>query len=185
MPTTTTKPTGIPKLDALIEQTKHIPPRPKPLLESVAPGTKPQAGQVWMPKGSEENLPTLLVVKVDEETSLIQALPSFSEIEYSGVEDAIFPSRVFGYEAAVATGCIFTTTEDDLLECEGQLPEEWFEKLEGFAERLNEGTTSIKLDGIMTGRPFTHTEDPGFLFHEKLVDRTQPLMAKAMKTIWG
>lgn len=130
---------------------------------------------------------TVLILKREDdlpgEHIAFRAAPILTDIRYCGVEDAIFPREIFGYEAAVACGCEFTLTSKELDRCEGVLPDEWFDRLADFAAWMEaeEGEATPAFPPFLkTGRPFTHTEDPGYKFHSNLATNLQPLMATVL-----
>jgi len=146
---------------------------------------------------------TVLILKREDELAgehaVYRAAPVLADIGYCGVQDAIFPREVFGYEAAVACGCEFTLTSKELDRCEGSLPGEWFDRLADFAawmeadEASSYGEAGTPVGAVepafppllKTGRPFTHAEDPGYIFHANLAENLQPLMATVLEHVWA
>ncbi len=135
---------------------------------------------------------TVVILKREDELAgehaVYRVAPVLADIRYCGVEDAIFPRGVFGYEAAVACGCEFTLTSKELDCCEGALPEKWFDQLADFAAWMEskDGEVESAFPPLLkTGRPFTHTDDPGYIFHANLAANLQPLMATVLETVWA
>jgi hypothetical protein len=197
----------IPGLGALVESLDKL-PSPPCALECPAQGPAHLAspGEVWRvvsaPLEDESDCSatnprcsTVLILKCEDELgdnskklAIFRVAPVLADIRFCGVEDAIFPREVFGYEAAVALGCEFTLTSRELDHCDGVLPDKWFDQLADFAAWMEavEGQQVPAFPLLLkTGRPFTHAEDPGYIFHANLAKNLQPLMKTVLDELWA
>lgn len=194
----------IPGLGALIQSLDEfpapagslIPPRPQCTARSSEPGdvwrvienTQQMEEHDYSP--TNPHCSTVVILKREDELAggyaVYRVAPVFADIRYCGVQDAIFPREVFGYEAAVACGCEFTLTSKELERCEGSLPPHWLDQLADFAawmESEDGEEESAFPPGLKTGRPFTHPDDPGYIFHANLAANLQPLMATVLEEL--
>ncbi|GAA5146297.1 hypothetical protein GCM10023213_39100 [Prosthecobacter algae] len=171
----------------LLTAAKDSPPRPRLLVPVMSTSAPARPGDVWIASGGElagqyptetEGILLLVVADTGMDSRLgrvLRVAPVFSEIELASFEDAILPSHVLGWEAGIALGCESPLAQDSLKRCVGHLPEEWTRRIDAFRHRLEDESIPFP-DGILTGRPFTDDRDPGFLFHESLVQRMTELM---------
>lgn len=134
---------------------------------------------------------TVVILAVLGETCghhvIFRAAPVIQDIRYCGVEDAILPKKVLGYPAAVAFGCSFTLTSKELELCEGELPGPWFGQLSAFLKWMecDNATNREEFPSMLeTGRPFTHPDDPGYVYHARLARNLQPFMVTVLEEIW-
>lgn len=178
----------------LLTAAKDSPPRPRLLLPSMGTSGNARLGDVWIAsagvvagQSSAETL-VLLVYDTGMESPLGQVwrvAPVFSEIELASCEDAILPARVLGWEAGIALGCESPVAQDSLKRCVGRLPEEWSRRIDAFRRRLEDESVLFPA-GLLTGRPFTDERDPGFLFHESLVQHmaklAEPVIREALSS---
>jgi len=193
----------IPGLGDLLKSLEDSPP-PKGALEPPpkCPPNLAAPGEIWRVVENNQqtedqdysrtnpHCSTVIILRRQEEPAgehaVFRAAPVLADIRYCGIEDAIFPREVFGYEAAVACGCEFTLTSKELERCEGVLPDEWFDRLADFAawmEAEDDETAPSFPPLLKTGRPFTHPEDPGYIFHANLATNLQPLMATVLEDL--
>ncbi len=193
----------IPGLGDVLKSLEDSPP-PKGALEPPpkCPPNLAAPGEIWRVVENDQqtedqdysrtnpHCSTVIILRRQEEPAgehtVFRVAPVLADIRYCGVEDAIFPREVFGYEAAVACGCEFTLTSKELDRCEGVLPDEWFDRLADFAawmEAENDETAPAFPPLLKTGRPFTHPEDPGYIFHANLATNLQPLMATVLNCV--
>jgi hypothetical protein len=193
----------IPGLGDVLKSLEDSPP-PKGALEPPpkCPPNLAAPGEIWRVVENDQqtedqgysrtnpHCSTVIILRRQEEPAgehaVFRAAPVLADIRYCGVEDAIFPREVFGYEAAVACGCEFTLTSKELERCEGVLPDEWFDRLADFAawmEAEDDETAPAFPPLLKTGRPFTHPEDPGYIFHANLATNLQPLMATVLEDL--
>ena len=193
----------IPGLGDVLKSLEDSPP-PKGALEPPpkCPPNLAAPGEIWRVVENDQqtedqgysrtnpHCSTVIILRRQEEPAgeyaVFRAAPVLADIRYCGVEDAIFPREVFGYEAAVACGCEFTLTSKELERCEGVLPDEWFDRLADFAawmEAEDDETAPAFPPLLKTGRPFTHPEDPGYIFHANLATNLQPLMATVLDDV--
>lgn len=193
----------IPGLGDLLTKLERNPPPAKAL--EPPPKCQPSLaapGEVWRVVETDQqtqgqdysrtnpHCSTVLILKreedLDREHAVFRVAPVLADIRYCGVQDAIFPREVFGYEAAVACGCEFMLTSKELVRCEGVLPDKWFDRLADFAAWMEaeDGKTAPPFPPLLkTGRPFTHHDDPGYIFHANLARNLQPLMATVMEEL--
>ncbi len=176
----------------LLTAAKDSPPHPRLLILSTGVSDSARPGEVWVasadgeagqsPAKSEGTL-VLVVFDTGMESRLgrvWRVAPVFAEIELASCEDAILPSRVLGWEAGIALGCESPVAQESLKRCVGHLPEEWRLRIDAFRHRLDDESVPFPA-GILTGRPFTDERDPGFLFHESLVQRMTELMEPVVR----
>jgi hypothetical protein len=176
----------------LLTAAKGSPPHPRMLRPAMGTSGNARPGDVWVasaggeagrsPAESEGTL-VLIVFDTGMDSRLgrvWRAAPVFSEVELASCEDAILPSRVLGWEAGVAYGCESPVAQNSLKRCVGRLPDEWIRRVEAFRHSLEDESVPFPA-GVLTGRPFTDERDPGFLFHESLVQRMTELMEPVVR----
>jgi hypothetical protein len=171
----------------LLTAARDCPPHPRLLVPSVGVSKSARPGEVWVASSGgvagqspAEAEGTLILIVFDTGMDsrlgrVWRAAPVFSEVELASCEDAILPSRVLGWEAGIALGCESPVAQDSLKRCVGHLPEEWSRRIDEFRQSLEDESVPFPA-GILTGRPFTDERDPGFIFHESLVQRMTELM---------
>jgi hypothetical protein len=181
-----------PGFQRLLTAAKDNPPHPRLLLPVMGTTGNARPGDVWVAcaDGAAEQSPakseaTWVLVMGDTGMDsrlgrVLRAAPLFAEIELASCEDAILPSRVLGWEAGIAFGCESPVGQDSLKRCVGRLPEEWIRRVEAFRLSLEDESVPFPA-GVLTGRPFTDERDPGFLFHESLVQRMTELMEPVVR----
>ncbi len=183
-------------LDNSLPATRELEPPPKCPPNLAAPGEVWRVVEPDQVIEDQEYSPTnphcstVLILAREEnlegEHTVFRVAPVLADLRFCGVQDAIFPREVFGYEAAVACGCEFTLTSKELERSEGVLPDKWFDLLADFAAWMEaeDSETAPKFPPrLKTGRPFTHTLDPGYIFHSNLATNLQPLMATALEVL--
>ncbi len=176
----------------LLTAAKDSPPHPHLLLPAMGTSGNARPGDVWVasaggeagrsPAESEGTL-VLIVFDTGMDSRLgrvWRAAPVFSEVELASCQDAILPSRVLGWEAGIAYGCESPVAQNSLKRCVGRLPDEWIRRVEAFSHSLEDESVPFPA-GVLTGRPFTDERDPGFLFHESLVQRMTELMEPVVR----
>ena len=174
----------------LLELARNIKPRQMSLTPASTTPPTAKAGEVWFvteypgePDYSPLNpyISVVIILSAEDGEPIVRVAPIVRDLKYSGVSTAIFPDHVFGGEAGVCLGCEASMLREDLVEPIGVLPEKWMDSLAMFARWMNdEGDFP---EGLQTGRPFTHREDPGYIYEGNLCSNMQHLIAPALARV--
>ena len=171
--------------DRLKGAVASIPSPPCELLHPAHNAEIATVGDVWVvgePSARDlENDEPFWVVLVEQAPAdhrgrpVWRAAPVFNEIELATNEDAVLPRRIMGARVGIAFGCEAPISTASFRRFVGHLTDEWRGKILCFRQRLDDSSIPMP-EGLQTGIPVVHPQDPAFNFHENLAARLEPLM---------
>lgn len=177
-------------LAALLQQAREITPRTHQLRAVKHSSDQALPGEVWLTQTTDEAngepaepLTVLLIDRFEGEVgepSLFTAVPIFSDTRMAGPADAVLPQEILGFEAGIAFASAGSMLAENLVRCEGALPEDWTSKLIAFDEYVRGGALNPP-SGVLTGAPYLDKNDPAFVFHEDLAEQMHALATSALE----